>query len=105
MDTIIFVVYVVVFIYLITLLVISVRKKSIRYWVVEYLSEVLAIIGAIVTMCYFNNLPFPRDDFFPGLKYLGEILFSMGAAILYTIIFIVSIVCGATIYVKEKTKS
>ncbi len=104
MGAMLLVVYMAILIYLITFLVICIRKKSTQYWIVEYLSEVLAIVSAIIIMRYYNNLPLPQDDFYPWLEYLWEIVFSMGAAVLYFIVFIISIVCGTTVYVKEKTK-
>ena len=43
----------------------------------------------LYVMIYYNNLP--GYGFMPGLTYLGEVLFSFGAVVLYCISFLISI--------------
>ena len=81
--------YIVIFILQIFLLVMSVRKKSTRLWIVLFILEIIPMVVAAVLMLYFDSLP--GYGFMPGLVYFGEIISSFGAVILYAATLLVSL--------------
>ena len=81
--------YIVIFTFQIILFVITIRKKTKKLWRILFSSELIPLLISIGLMIYFNNLP--GYGFMPGLTYLGEILFSFGAVVLYCISFLISI--------------
>ena len=93
--------YIAIFIFQIILLVFSVRKKATRLWAFLFLSEVIPLAIALALMKYFDSLP--GYGFMPGFTYLGEILASMGAAILYAVTLFVSL-CVLVIVLLRKRR-
>lgn len=66
----------------------TIKGKN-KSWLKLIFVESMALISTIAIGIYFNNLP--GSGFMPGLTYIVEWLFSMGAAILYFIILFISI--------------
>ena len=81
--------YIVILIFQIILFVISIRKKTKKLWRILFSAELVPLLISIGLMIYYNDLP--GYGFMPGLTYLGEILFSLGAVVLYCISFLISI--------------
>lgn len=81
--------YIAIFALQIVLLVLSVRKKTMWFWMVLFLLEILSMIVAFVLMRYFDSLP--GYGFMPGLSYFGEVISSFGAVILYVATLFVSL--------------
>ena len=79
----------VILIFQIILFVISIRKKTKKLWRILFSAELVPLLISIGLMIYYNDLP--GYGFMPGLTYLGEILFSLGAVVLYCISFLISI--------------
>lgn len=52
---------------------------------------------------YYNNLP--GSGFMPGLTYIGEVLFSYGAMIIYSIILAITLIIKLIMYLLEKKKN
>ncbi|HAB88400.1 MAG TPA: hypothetical protein DCE60_05225 [Coprococcus sp.] len=65
----------------------SQEKK--KLWRILFSAELIPLLISIGLMIYYNNLP--GYGFMPGLTYLGEVLFSFGAVVLYCISFLISI--------------
>lgn len=84
------VIYILIFILQIVLLVKSVRRKTNRFWKYLFLIELIPMVTASYLVGYFDDLP--GYGFMPGLTYLGEYLFSFGAAILYGFMFLITII-------------
>ena len=84
--------YIVIFTFQIILFVITIRKKI----------KLIPLLISIGLMIYFNNLP--GYGFMPGLTYLGEILFSFGAVVLYCISFLISICSYIAISYKQRKR-
>ena len=80
--------YIVILIFQIILFVITIRKKK-KLWRILFSAELILLLISIELMIYYNNLP--GYGFMPGLTYLGEVLFSFGAVVLYCISFLISI--------------
>ena len=89
MPLVLLIVYIAVFILQAALLVLSVRKKTAKHWISLFSSEIIPMITAFVLMRYYDSLP--GYGFMPGLSYFGEVIFSLGAAVLYCIVLFVSI--------------
>ena len=81
--------YIVILIFQIILFVISIRKKTKKLWRILFSAELVPLLISIGLMIYYNDLP--GYGFMPGLTYLGETLFSLGAVVLYCINFLISI--------------
>jgi len=81
--------YTVILIFQIILFVMTVRKKTKKLWRILFSVELIPMLISIGLMIYYNNLP--GYGFMPGLTYLGEVLFSLGAVVLYGISFLISI--------------
>lgn len=90
--------YIVILILQVILLVITIRKKTKKLWRTLFAVELIPMLIAIGLMIYYDNLP--EYGFMPGLSYLGEVLFSFGAAVLYGISFLISI-CSFIITAKK----
>ena len=92
--------YIVILIFQIILFVISIRKKIKKLWRILFSAELVPLLISIGLMIYYNNLP--GYGFMPGLTYLGEVLFSFGAVVLYCISFLISI-CSYIAISKKQT--
>ena len=92
--------YIVIFIFQIILFVITIRKKTKKLWRILFSAELIPLLISIGLMIYFNNLP--GYGFMPGLTYLGEVLFSFGAVVLYCISFLISICSYIAISNKQR---
>lgn len=103
MSTLLFIAYIAIFILQIALLVLSLLKKTKKLWISLFLSEIIPMITAFVLMRYYDSLP--GYGFMPGLTYIGEVLFSLGAAVIYAISLFVSLCIFAVVKtVEKKTK-
>ena len=81
--------YIVILIFQIILFVISIRKKTKKLWRILFSAELVPLLISIGLMIYYNDLP--GYGFMPRLTYLGEVLFTFGADVLYCISFLISI--------------
>lgn len=95
------VVYILVAILQIILYIRTIKEKN-KSWLKLILMESMALISAIAIGIYFNNLP--GSGFMPGLTYLSEWLFSMGAALLYFIMLFITICSKIIVYEKNLKK-
>lgn len=75
----------------IALLVLSLRKKQKKLWLSLFLVEVIPMLIANGLRIYYDSLP--GHGFMPGLTYIGEVLYSCGASIIYCLMLLVSIFC------------
>ena len=94
--------YIVIFIIQIILFVITIRKKTKKLWRILFSAELIPLLISIGLMIYYNNLP--GYGFMPGLTYLGEVLFSFGAVVLYCISFLISICIYIAISNKQRKR-
>ena len=94
--------YIVILIFQIILFVISIRKKTKKLWRILFSAELVPLLISIGLMIYYNNLP--GYGFMPGLTYLGEVLFSFGAVVLYCISFLISICSYIAISNKQRKR-
>ena len=92
--------YMAVFVSHIILLIFAIRENHKNLWRYHLLSEGISSVIATALMFYFNSLP--GHGFMPGLTYLGEILCSFAAAVLYAIMLIVSICTLVVIKVRTR---
>lgn len=81
--------YLAIFVIQIILLVKSIKNKKRKLWGTLIILEIFAIVGSVILYNYYDSLP--GYGFMPGLTYLGDVLFSIGFAILYLITFIITI--------------
>ncbi len=93
--------YFLLFVVQIVLQVLAIRKKSKKFWLVLLLLEPVSMIAAMVLMRYYDSLP--GYGFMPGLSYLGEVLFSFGAGVLYGVNFLISL-CICIVQAKKRNK-
>ncbi|MBQ8527578.1 MAG: hypothetical protein IJ429_03805 [Lachnospiraceae bacterium] len=94
-------VYIMIFVCQIVFLVKAIKKKNWKTWTILFVLEIASLIIALSLMVYYENLP--GYGFMPGLSYLGEVLASFAAALLFFVIFLISaIIC---IVISEKKRS
>lgn len=90
MTSFLLVIYILIFILQIVFLVNAVRRKTKKHWVIIFMADLIPMIIAYCLMAYFNNLP--GYGFMPGFSYLGEILLSLLALVVYGIMLLVTII-------------
>jgi len=90
MEIFLFITYIVVFIMQIVLFVSAIRKRKKRFWILLFSAEIIPLFIAYMLMHYYDNLP--GYGFMSGFTYMGEVLFSFGAAVLYGVVFLISVV-------------
>lgn len=90
METILLIAYIAVLIVQVVLLVSSIRKKSKKSWLILCLLELISLASATGLFFYYNSLT--GYGMMPGLTYLGEVLFSYGAALVYGGMLAVSVI-------------
>lgn len=83
--------YVMIFVLQIALLVLSIRKKQKKLWLSLFLVEVIPMLIANGLRIYYDSLP--GYGIMPGLTYIGEVLYSYGASIIYCVLFVISVLC------------
>lgn len=83
--------YIVILVLQMVLLVLSVRKKQKKLWLSLFLVEVIPMLIANGLRIYYDSLP--GHGIMPGLTYIGEVLYSLGASIVYCLVFVVSVLC------------
>ena len=72
----------------IVLLVKAIKRKAKKQWLILFALEVVPMFIALWLWRYYENLP--GYGFMPGLSYLGEVLFSFFAGVLYGVNFLIS---------------
>lgn len=92
--------YVVIFIFEIVQYIKCIKNKV--KWSRLFKYEIFFIILSAILWFYYENLP--SKGFMPGLTYLGEILFSFGAMVLYCIAFVITLITKLIIHLLEKKK-
>lgn len=70
----------------------NLRHPVAARWKSLFLIQFLSFGGALILAFHYNSLP--GHGFMPGLTYLGEIVFSIGAAIVYGILLAFSLIIG-----------
>ena len=100
MAIILLIIYVIIFIFEIVQFIKCIKNKA--KWSRLFIYETFFIILSVVLLIHYDNLP--ASGFMPGLTYLGEILFSFGAMILYCIAFGITLITKLIIYLLEKKK-
>ena len=92
--------YIVVFLLLCFLLATAVKRNHLRRWTILFLLELLAAMGSVGAVFLFDSLP--GTGMMPGLTWLAEVLFSMGAAALYALLLAASFFLFLWKYFKSK---
>lgn len=100
MSIILLIIYILVLFFFIVNLVRCFKYKA-KWWRL-FICEVVAVCVSAFLCLYYDSLP--GDGFMPGFTYLGEVLFSYAAAILFTIILAVTVVSKISIFLHEKKK-
>ena len=94
--------YIAIFIFQTVLLVFSAKKRSAKLFALLFSVEIAPMVIAFILMRYFDSLP--GYGFMPGFTYLGEILASMGALILYAAMLAVSLLVLLIMFIIKKRK-
>lgn len=100
MAIILLIIYVIIFIFEIVQFIKCIKNKA--KWSRLFIYEASFIILSAVLLIHYDNLP--GSGFMPGLTYLGEVLFSFGAMILYCIALGITLITKLIIYLLEKKK-
>ena len=90
MDTLLLIVYLVLFAFMIAWLVRTVRHG--KKWLPLWLAELCAAVGAWVVMMVADRSP--GSGLMPGLENFGTVVYSMAAAAAFGLLLVVSLVIG-----------
>jgi len=69
------------------------KKNRRTHWALLLIAELVAIILAFRLARYYDALPISEGSLFPGLEHLAEVLYSMGATVVYAGMFGVTVAC------------
>ena len=89
MSTLLLITYGIWFIAHLFLLIRAPKDNLAKKWQFLLGSEAAAVAIALALMFYYDNLP---GGMFGGFTYIGEVLFSMGAAIAEAILLVITLV-------------
>lgn len=98
MGLLLLIIYILIFVFQIKFLIKLIKNNKAFYPII--ITEIVSIIIAIGVLKYFDSLP--GTGLMPGLTYIAEYIFSLGAGIIYYIMLVISI-C-AKILATEKNK-
>ena len=101
MGIFLFILYIAIFIFLIIDFVLCVKGKA--KWIVLFVLEIISAVLAAGLWIYYNGLH--GYGFMPGLSYLGEIVLSLCALILYVIMLTVTTVTRLIFRLVRKNKN
>ena len=74
-------------------LVRALKRNRTKDWALVFGGEVLAAAGAFCAMFLFDSLP--GTGMMPGLTWFAEVFYSLGAGVLYLLLFVVTVVICA----------
>lgn len=101
MQWILFILYTLTFVSQIVLIVFTVKKHNFKLMRLNLIYEAVMAVVSFALFYYYNNRPIPEGSFFPGLTYFGEVIFSFCALIGFGFIFLVTILIGLIMYLKN----
>ncbi len=99
MDLILLGIYILILLLQVALIVIALRKKKKVLWPILFACEIISLVIAVFLGHYYDNLP--GSGFMPGLSYIGEVLFSYGAAVVYGVMLLGSIISCLVAWKKD----
>lgn len=100
MSIVLLIIYVIILIFLIINFVKCLKNKI--TWNKLFIIEIFSLIYSLILLIYYYFYAPLSDSFMPGLTNLGETLFSLGATILYSIVFAISLITKLILYLREK---
>ncbi len=100
MAIILLIIYIIIFIFEIVQFIKCLKNKS--KWSRLFIYEIFFIILSAVLLVHYDSLS--GSGFMPGLTYIGEVLFSFVAMILYCIAFGITLITKLIIYLLGKKK-
>ena len=98
MEIILLIIYIAILIFLIVNFVQCLKNKS--KWSRLFIFEAISTIVSAILLIYYDNLP--GNGFMPGLTYIGEVLFSFGAMVLYSVMLSITLIMKLTMYLLKK---
>jgi len=101
MEWLLLALYAVTFVSQIVINVVSVKKTSFNLIRINLIYEAVMAGISFALFYYYNNRPIADGSFFPGLTYFGEVIFSFCALIGFCFIFLVTILIGLIMYLKN----
>ena len=102
METMLLIFYVIVLLVQILWLVRCILRPTPCLWGILLGVQALSAAGAFFLMRYYDSLPGSGKA--PGLTYLGETLFSMGASIAYAVMLGITLAVGAVVLLRRNRK-
>ena len=101
MDILLFIMYIAVFAFLIVDFVLCLKGRI--KWIWLFVIEAISAVLAAGLWIYYSSLH--GYGLMPGMSYLGEIVLSIGALILYVIMLVVTSVTGLILCLVRKNKN
>lgn len=100
MGVLLLIIYILIFMFQIKLLINLIKNNKDFYPII--ITEIVSIIISIGVLKYFDSLP--GTGFMPGLTYIAEYIFSLGAGIIYYIMLLSSI-CAKILVIERNKKN
>lgn len=88
--------YIVLLVFQIVFMVKAIKNKGKGCWIKAFILEIISIIISICLWRYYESLP--GYGFMSGLSYLGEVLLSVGVAILYSIVLFITMCAKVIVF-------
>ena len=82
------------------MLIRTIRRPVVKRWGLLLASELFCALGAWRLARFFDALP--GVGMMPGLTYLAEVLFSLGAAVVYGALLAVSAIIAFAMWVRRR---
>lgn len=97
-DLILIIIYLLIFILQLTLLIFSIKKRTLKLWILTYSLEIISIIVSLILMIYYlQPLSYNKQT-------QNENLYTFVAFNIYSIIFFITYIIGTILkYKKKKT--
>lgn len=95
-------IYTVLLLVQIVLLSQFIRKKNNKYWLYTSIIAIISSVAAIGIMFFYDSLP--GYGLLPGLTYINESLYSLGAGIIFIGMFLLSLLLKIIYLFKDRKK-
>ena len=101
LETVLLIIYLAVLAIQIVLFVRCIRQHSLKRWLILFVFEAASLVTAFLLMRYFDNLP--GYGIMPGLTYFAATMYSLGAAVLYGIMLLLSFVTAIITQIRKES--
>lgn len=100
MDIFLPVLYLLVLIGQAVLLVFAIRRPTVRRWNILLGVEVFSLVATLLLAIHYHALP--GFGIMPGMTYFAETLFSLFAALAYSVMLLIAALCRLLVFIRRR---